>query len=360
MILAWLAAGAHAACALAPVATAPAPGSDAGTPCLAVDLDVAGRLFARFPDTGLSRGAQLPRLRAEGAWRDEGATVRAAVVPARSGGADGYVGIEGEALVPVLQIAEARYDLRDLGLSAAAGLVDDVALMPVQAAWQRLDVARPLGTDRGWLARSDLGGWLGWTAPEDRVSLTVSVVSGEGANRRERNRGLDTTAVLTVRPLSERRLELMVWGREGSTGLLQARDHRAGGAALFRHDVVVAGVEAILGWGLGGDGALRPGGASVWARTGDTVPFVGWARIDQGTDARGVVQTGESTFLVGGGPRLPPGPSGPAWIGVGYEGRATQPNAAPVAGATGTARTHTVYVQLATHLRGGVARMEAP
>lgn len=355
----WAMVAAWAGCEPSPVVAAPALGAEARSGCLWGDLDIAGRLFARSPDVGLSRGVSLPRMRAEAAVITPDASVRLAVLPARSGGEEGYIGIAGEALVPVLQVAEARYDHRAWGLSVAAGLVDDIALMPVQLAWQRVDVARPLLTDRGWTERSDLGGWLGWTSPEGYVSVTAAVVSGEGANRRERNTGLDTVGTLTVRPLGSQMLELLAWGREGSTGLLQARDHRAGGAALFRHDVVVVGVEAVMGWGLGGDGALAPGGGSVWARTGDELPAVGWLRFDQGTDARGVAQAGETTVLAGGGPRLPMASGAPAWVGVGYEARTMQDNATPLAGSVATSRTQTVFLQLSVHARGA-AQWEAP
>jgi len=342
-------------CVAPPIVAAPAMGSDSAATCLGADLDMAGRVFARFPETGLSRGIELSRLRTELQWASDTASARLAILPARSGGDDGYIGIAGEAFVPVIQIAEARYDVRPLGLSLAAGLVDDIALMPGQLAWQHIPIARPLLTDRGWTVRSDMGGWASWTAPERYVTVTASITTGEGANRRERNNGVDTTVAVIGRPLGSNLVQIMAWGREGSTGLLQARNHRAGATAWLQHDYVGAGLEAALGWGLAGDGSLAPGGTSVWARTGPEVPLVGWARFDLGTDARGVDDTAEQTILVGAGPRLPFKGRAPAYIAIAYEGRAAQGNAAPIAGATGTTRSDLVFVQLSSRLRGAFA-----
>jgi len=340
---------------LAPaIVRAPAPGSDPVDTCLQADIDVAGRAFARFPDTGLARGLGLSRMRAELGWSSDGASARIALLPARSGGADGYIGIAGEAIVPVFQIAEARYDVRDIGLSVAAGLVDDIAVMPGQLAWQHVAIAAPLLTDRQWTERSDVGGWASWTSPGDYVTVTAAVMAGEGANRRERNAGIDTVGTVVARPMGSDLVQVMAWGREGSTGLLQARDHRAGGAAWLQHDYVGAGAEALLGWGFGGDGTLAPGGASLWARTGPAVPLVGWARLAVGTDARDVAESGETTVLLGAGPRLPLGTGGPASLALGFERRTAQSAAAPIAGATGTATTDTLFIQLSSHLRGGL------
>jgi len=358
MIALWVAHALAADCVQPAIVRAPEMGSDEVATCLHADVDVGARLFTRFPDTGLSRGIDLNRFRGELGFATSGASARFSLLPARSGGDDGYIGIQGEAIVPRFQLAEARYDIHSAGFSVAAGLVDDIALMPGQGEWTHVAFLRPILTDRGWTSRSDVGGWASWTAPGRWVTATASVTSGEGANRRERNNGLDTTGVLIVRPTGTDLVQFLAWGREGSVGLLQARNHRAGFASYLDHDLVGAGVEAILGWGLGGDGALDPGGVSLWARTGRELPVVGFGRLDLGSDARSVPQTAERTLLAGVGPHLPFEPDGPASLVLAYEGRSAQPGAAPVAGATATQHTHTVFLQLTSRVQGSIPMPE--
>jgi len=348
-----------AACVAVPVVTALDPQLDTredyettSATCVYGDLDVGTRYAALFPDTGLSRGFELARLRGEVGARFGGLSVRASVLPARSGGADGYVGIAGEAVVPIWQVLEARYDVPRYGLAFAGGMVDHIGLMPIQGAWGQVAVARPMLTDQGFENRSDLGGWASWTAPDSWVTATVSLTSGEGSNRRERNDGVDTTATLRVRPIDG--LTVMAWGREGSDGLLQARDHRVGGAAWYQHPWVVVGADGMRGWGLGGDGLQEPAGISAWARTGTRSPVVGWARVDRVTNQLGVEGAGGTVSRLVAGPKLPPATGGLGYLVVGWEGRSLGEAAAPVAGGAATSGTNTLFVQLGGRLHGGV------
>ena len=342
------------ACTPSMVVEAAPPSTDAADRCVTGDLDVAARAFARSPDEGISRGVAVARFRGEAGFRAEDFGVRTAFLVARSAGDEGYLGIQGEAWVPVLQIAEVRYDHRAWGLAIAAGAVDDVALMPIQGAWNRVDVARPMLTDRGWTTRSDLGGWLSWTTPGEWLTITASTTAGEGIDRRDRNNGLTTTGVVHVRPLGDRRLTVMAWGREGSRGLLSAPDHRVGGAIWTVTPLVVAGVDATLGEGLAGDGALQPGGVSAWARTGDQVPAVAWARVDRGSDARTIIGAASTAAFVGGGPRLPWRAGGTGYLAVGWEGRRSGPAATALAGAPVGQRTDTWLIQLGGRFLGGL------
>lgn len=348
-----------AACVAVPIVTGIAPTLDTredfepgASTCVYGDLDVGARYSALFPDTGRSRGFQLARFRGEVGARFDSLSVRVAMLPARSGGLDGYVGIDGEAVVPVFQVAEARFDLPKLGLAVAGGLVDDVAVMPIQLAWGRVDIARPMLTDQGLQDRSDLGGWASWTSPNGWVSTTLAVTSGEGASRRERNDGVDTTGTLRVRPVDG--LTVMAWGREGSAGLLQAREHRVGGAVWYEHPWVVGGVDAVRGWGLGGDGLLQPAGVSAWARSGARAPVVAWARVDRVTPQQDLPGAAGTVMRAGAGPKLPIRAEGPGYLVVGWEGRSLGAVAAPVAGGEATSGTDMVFVQLGGRLMGGM------
>jgi hypothetical protein len=353
-----LSTAAAAPCGFAPLVVAEPLGTEViDETCLTLDLDLAGRAFAQQPDIGLSRGVALSRAREELALRAPGDVLaRVAFTEARSGGEDGYVGINGEAWVFQLQIAEGRWDWRQTGLAAAAGLVDHPWTMTVQSRWARREIAPPLTGDRGWVPRNDMGGWLGWTSRDAWVSVTVAALTGEGANRRERNTGVNLSATAHVRPLAtsdgDVALEVAAYAEEGSRGIAQARDHRAGAAVIVTHPWVVGGVDGLLGWGLGGDANLLPGGVSGWVRTGDEAPVVGWMRLDTGRDARDLASTTETMWMLGGGPRLPLAKTGPGHLVVGYQGRRFGADAAAVSGGEVISATDLVFVQLGARLRG--------
>ena len=325
--------------------------------CVWIDLDVAGRAFAQLPTVGVARGLALPRARAEvGLGAGGGVQARLAVIAARSGGEAGYVGIDGEAIVPAIQIAEARYDWRRTGIAVAAGLVDDVWVMTTQPAWARVDLLPPLPTEAGFFDRSDVGGWASWTASGGIVTATAAATSGEGARRRERNGGTNLTGVIHLRPLigvDERPIELTIaaFGREGSRGVGQAPDHRAGGAVLADHRWFAAGIEGVVGWGLRGDGTLRPAGLSAWGRTASAAPVVAAARLDRRSDDRRVVGAGQTTTLVAGGVPLPPrGADRPGYLVVGWQGRTFGPAARTLAGAEATEGADLFFLQLGARL----------
>lgn len=341
-------------------APVPGPAPDPSSLCLGARMDVAGRLSLDLPESGLSRRADLTRARWEvGLWGPGPVSGRVAFEHARSGGGTGYVGVAGEAMVPVLQVAEGRVDAHRIGLSAAAGLVDDLWTMTLQSHWGIRYVSRTLANDRDWMDRSDIGGWLSWTSPLGFATLTSSLTTGEGMFRRERNNGKDVAGLLTLRPfaftpLDANTLEVSVYGRDGSLGVDSARNHRLGARVAFTHDYVAGAVDSLFGWGLAGDADLEPGGFSLWARTGPKVPAIGWARLDMTWDDRDDADSRTTTWQLGGGPLLPWGadaPAHPLHVVVGYRGATFAPNAAPVPG--GPATAHSLFLQLGFVFAGG-------
>lgn len=244
-------------CGPAPIVTATRMGAEpTDTGCAFVDVGAAARLFATTPDAGVSRGVALPWARAElGVHTSGDAQARVVLQPTRSGGDQGYVGVAGESLVPIVLIAEARWDWRAAGLAVASGVVDDAWAMTVQPAWGYRPLLRPMVVEQGFVPRADTGGWLAWTAPEGLAEVVVSVTSGEGYQRRERNDGVDTTVVGRVHPLAtlDTDVDLVVAGfaREGSYGLGQAPDHRGGGLVAVVHPWAAGGVDGLFGTGLG-------------------------------------------------------------------------------------------------------------
>ncbi len=341
----------------APFGTAPAGGS----PCLGVRLDVAGRGSVTVPAVGLSRRLELPRARWElGLWGAGPASGRVAFDAVRSGGGTGYLGIDGESVVPRLQVAEARVDFTRYGIAAAVGMVDDLWVVSSQSAWRLRPVAPVLAEANQWLARSDIGGWVSWTAPRDGLSASVALTTGEGLAVRERNNGTDVAGMLVFRPLAwaglrPELLELGVYAREGSRGLERARDHRVAARLSTSHRWFGAGVEGVFGWGLDADAERLPAGGSAWVRTGWDVPAVGWARLDWTWADRGVAESGALQWRVGAGPVLPwTGPVRPLWVLVGYEGQRSGADAVAVAGAAAARTSHTLFLQLGVRLDAGL------
>lgn len=347
------------ACAPAALVRAEALGAERGDDCLFADLGAAGRLGATFPDTGVARGASLPWVRAELGARAADAQARVVANVARSGGEQGYVGIAGESLVPVLVVAEARADWRATGLAVAGGLVDDGWAMTLQPAWGWRPVLRPMVVEQAFVSRSDVGGWLAWTAPHGVVEVVAQVTTGEGYQRRERNDGVDTTVVLRAHPLARTGGDLdvtvSVMARDGSWGLAQAPDHRAGAAITAVHPWLAAGIDGLLGQGLLGDGAQALAGASAWVRAGDAVAVPAFARLDRSTPNVGAAGAGTTRWLLGAGLRLPPGPRAPASLVVGWDALRLGPDATPVAGSPVFAASDTVFVQLTARVAGAVS-----
>lgn len=339
-----------------------APSRDVPSPsCLIVRLDVAGRAVLESPAQGISQRLELSRSQADLALHSGPASARIAMVFTRSGAPTGYLGINGEALVPELQNAEGRMDLRRWGIAAALGIVDHLWVVATQESWDLRLAGMTLGEDRRWLVRSDAGAWIAWTSPRDHVSTAVSLTSGEGANLRERNDGKNLTGLVVVRPLAglgyrPELLEVAAFGQEGSRGLGSARDHRVGARLSLRHPLIGAGVEAIAGWGLDHDGSMEPRGMSGWVRTGDALPALGWARLDVGTDDRLTPDSRLTTWRFGAGPLLPfdNDATRPVYATVVYEGGHAQDQARPLAGASAARTWHLIGLKLGVRLDAGV------
>lgn len=337
-------------------------GADLPAPALSLRTELAGRAFTTLPVSGVSRGFALPRARMVAQLQGpSGVRLRVATVASRSGGQTGYLGIDGESFVPRLQLAEARYDAPSLGLSLAAGVVDDLWTGTTQPVWAHPEIAPVAPLTQRLLDRADLGGWVSWTAPERWVSLTVSATSGEGETRRERNNGVDVAGLLTVRPVQteDLRLTLRAYGREGSRGLMQSRNHRLGGGVDLEHPWLVASAMAIAGWGTNqGDGSLEPLVVSAYARTAASLPFVAYGRFDLALADRADPDTRTTVVHLGGGPRLPLKGDAPAWLGIGWQGTRNGPGAGPVAGVvTGS---DLLFVQLSMDLTARVSLETTP
>ncbi len=325
--------------------------AEAASRCGWVGLDLAGRAGLAFPDVGISRTLTLPRAHVEGGLAlGDVAAARVAVAVVRSGGDDGYIGVDGEALVPEVQIAEARGAWAPLGLGIGAGLVEDPWVASGDAAWGLRPIAATFGEAAGWMDGSDLGGWVGWSAADRRVTARVDLTTGEGARFRERNEGKDLAATVSVRPAGDGRAVFTLYGRDGSRGLGLARDHRFGLRAGGTVGPLTGMVEGLAAWGVDGDALRQPlgGSASLVARPWG--PLLAYVRLDLSTEAPGDATAGTRTLLAGAGVELPVTEAPPLRLTAGYTGTRVGSGVAAIAGAAALQDVDAVFLQLGVSL----------
>lgn len=352
-----------AACmALAATLIPAAPGDAERGGCIGFGAEVAGRFTQRFPTGGVDRAFSLSRSRYDLGLSRDGAGARLVLAGVRSGGTDSYIGVAGESIVPQVQVAEARYRATHIGLTLAAGLVDDPWVSTSNGSWDLRATAPGVGEAEGWLERSDLGGTAAWTSPDRWVTVAGTITSGEGLARRERNNGQDSAGLLIVRPLAglgdgAGLLEVQAYGREGSRGLGLARDHRAGARLTHRSAWVAGGVEALHAWGVQGDARRTPRALSGWAQvTPPPLPALAWTRLDHVDEVPGTPDTRVIRGSAGLGLGLPTDRAGspPLRLLLGWERETRHAAVASIAGAMATTRTDALTLQLDLRAREGV------
>ena len=305
--------------------------------------ELAARAGASMPDLGVARAFSLPRARVEAAATRGVVSVRGALAAVRSGGESGYIGLDGESLVPAVQVAEAR--VVSGAWTLAAGVVDDPWVRSGDAAWGLRGVAPGVGEDLGWMDASDMGAWAGWRSPVARARLLMT--SGEGARMRERDEAKNATAFVELTPGA---LHLAGFARAGTRGIGSARDHRAGVRVAGALGPLSLGAEGLAAWGVGGDGIRQPIAASVWGvvrpwRTPtDSEGVVGWLRVDVATEAPGDADA--RTLVLRGGLGLEVGSDGGTRVVLGAAHRAIGAGVRGVAGAPALATTTEGFVQL--------------
>jgi hypothetical protein len=249
-----------------------------GPLCAAGKLELAAGAATVLPDEALSTTVDLTRARLSAGVAAGPAWGRVRVLATRSADEDSYLGVEGEAWIPVID--RASLGASGWGFSGELGLVAD-PWVAAGSRTQALDaVARPMADELGWIARSDAGLLLGWRGLGDRVSITGSLVTGEGANRRERNEGKDLLGQLSVAPLGTDALVVSVYGRNGSRGIGYVPAHRVGLRLAGEVERLGWGVEGMAVWGVGDDATRSPSGASGWVQSRPIGPLLVAARGD--------------------------------------------------------------------------------
>ena len=312
--------------------------------CVAVGVEAAGRAAYTFPEVGVSRAFSLPRARGEvGLHYGDHVGARVALAAVRTGGDDGYLGIDGETIVASVVVAEARVAAPRLGLGAGAGLVDDPWTVGSEQAFGLRDVAACWGEELGVMDRSDLGAWLGWTSPGARFAARLDLSTGEGAHFRERNDGKNIAGSITARPFASDALVVSLYARDGSRGLALARDHRVGARISGGYGPVEAGVEALAAFGAAGDATRAPVLGSAWVEARPWGPLLAFGRLDLASEDLSDAEAGTRVARAGLGVEVF---ERRGRVLVGWEGRAAGTHVVSVAGAEALTREDTLYAQL--------------
>ena len=325
--------------------------------CLAVGADAAGRFERYWPGGGIERAMTLPRARVAIGAEQQHVGARFVWGTVRSGGDSSYIGVDGEALVPRVEVAEARVRLPELGLVVAGGLVDDPWVVSSNLVWGHRASAPGFGEESGWQERSDTGGLAAWSSPGSWATVAVTSTTGEGLARRERNSGLNTSVLILARPLMATglpdALTVSLYGREGSRGLGLSRDHRLGGRLSTELGPVQGTVEHLRAFGVGGDGLRAPRGSSIWVSAAPGLPVAGFVRFDRMDELADREDDEIHTLRVAAG--VPLGTAGdiaPARLMLLAEQRIIDAGVTGVAGAAAERQRMMLGLQLDVNLQG--------
>lgn len=327
---------------------------EAGPRCAGAAVEVAGRGAIVFPDASVARTLELDRARVGFGIGSGPLRARVRTGAVRSADEDSYIGVAGEAWVPVVEQAAVGAAWR--GLSGEVGLVPDPWVAAGDRAWGLDALATTFASEAGWIAPSDAGAAVAWRGLEDRVGVDLTVVSGEGANRRERNEGKDLAGSVAVAPFGTPALVVSAYGRNGSRGLGYVPAHRAGLRAAGEIARLSWGVEGLLAWGVGDEAERAPISGSAWLRAQPVGPLLVAARADAWSESFGDADARALRGLGGLGARVEvPGGAFVALAGV--DRLSLGDGVAPFAGATAAASSTVVFVHVGLEL--GV-RAEVP
>ena len=247
-------------------------------PCAAVQVEVAARGAVVLPDEAVGTTLDLARARIGLGAASGPVWVRVRTDAARSADEDSYVGISGEAWVPV--VAEAAAGGSVFGFRAEVGLVPDPWVSAGNRAWGLGARGRTAAEELEGTPATDAGVSLAWSGVADRLGAEATLTSGEGANRRERNEGKDIAGAVNVAPFGNAGLVISLYGRNGSRGLGYTRAHRAGLRIAGERPRLAYGAEVLQAWGVGDDALREPGAASLWLRARPVGPLLVAARAD--------------------------------------------------------------------------------
>ncbi len=214
-------------------------------------------------------------------WIDGGVALRLESV--RSAGPQSLIGIDGDSLV--IRLAQAyghtAAHVGPISIGVRGGMIPERWIEQVEKGYDTVGVGRLASEQSLLMERADLGGSLTVSGWEGLVELDLQMTNGEGRAQEELNRGKNTTAMFTVRPLRRRHakgpITLALHGayRDGSWGVAAARAHRAAGAVTFASPWGFAGAELVQAFGVREQGDRVGRSVGGWISAYAWQPYIG-------------------------------------------------------------------------------------
>jgi len=256
--------------------------------CLTIDAEVftgyrlrsiAGERFGEFALDRSELGTNL--WYRPNTWIDGGVTLRLEAI--RSAGPQSLIGIDGDSLV--IRLAQAyghtAAHLGPISIGVRGGMIPERWLEQLEKGYDTVGVGR-LGSEQNLLMeRADLGASITASGWDGLVELDVQFTNGEGRAQEELNRGKNTTAIFTLRPLRMQHargpITLSLHGayRDGSWGIASARAHRAAGAVTFASPWAFAGAELVQAFGVREQGDRVSRSLGGWVSAYAWQPYIG-------------------------------------------------------------------------------------
>ncbi len=270
---------------------APATRAATGIPTIG-KLTFGAEIFATYTQrvsgdgngTGDSR-FDLGRLHLATQYATEQMTARVVIEGVRATADGALFGVAGDSFVIRAREAYAEAHL-PFDVHARAGVLPTLTLPEVEGTWLlRAVSAVPLEQSRMAFA-ADVGAQVKWNAPSQFGWVAASLHP--------------------LASLKSPALAVFVSGTRGTLGVTSARNDRATGAVLWQGAKLRAGITYTSGYGLGGDGAMRPSLIEAFVSS-EPVPavLVGLRANRFVIDARGESPTVDGV-LVSAGYRIAP------------------------------------------------------
>ena len=305
--------------------------------CASMSLDVAGRGWLRIPQTGIPTDFALHRAGIGLGFLQGDLHGRVQVGHIQTGGTNSYIGIGGESNVYRIQLASVQYRSGD-SLQLSAGIVEDLWVESGNHTWGYRNVEATTAEQLAWMERGNVGMSAVWSS--QGVVIASSIHTGEGAFRRERNAGKNTSVYLRWNVVNQGFLSMELYGQDGSYGFGSQPNHRAGfrlASNPVNSDWNV-GVSTLKAWGILGDGSYEPLLVEGW---GAYQPF-DWARVL--TRIEHLTFNEESSTALMLGLSHPIDPQGN--LGLYWKTWTTSEGATEVAGSNVAKNTHQIIFQL--------------
>ena len=248
--------------------------------CSSIDLNIALRGTQYLPKEGIHQQLSLHRLGLRAGFSRDKFASRLFLAQIQTGGTQSYIGIDGESTVLRVEMADLRYQPWHF-LQISTGIVEDLWIESETIDWKLRDLEKNLAEEYSWGTRGQIGASTLWIFPQNFGHVVFSYTTGEGAYRRERNNGKNTTGLLQFYPLQSTLLGISLYGQEGSYGFDSARNHRAGGRLSSEWSTGHGGVSAIKAWGLQADIVDEPLLWTIWGSQRLRKEISGIARAGQ-------------------------------------------------------------------------------